>query len=379
MGTRSFLQWLLWLVMPTRLSIGGGGDGGGDAAAVRQRELERDYEIARDKAKINSLFGITDYNYGAVSEVPSYTATPYSGGRQKVDDARSQYTSEIQRLTDLITGNEAAYTAAGQEIPGVSDEGIFIPPLGEEENAWGIPRSRDRNALPSYTEQYSIAPGAFSDGGPKTYQVDIRDKLSRYEKELAGLEEEYPTYDATELSDKASESATTRESTLEGIYQDIMGKSMYELDTQFDRKKADVLAMLADRGLSRSTVGQTTFDRMDEIYDTQEAGFEQTADAARESIRKADQDTRTNLIQMIDAGGDYGNARATALAGLDSNIQQGTNMGRAQDLTNLFSAMNELYGQKQYVDAYNEGTKYGSSNLVTPGTGTTTTGSVLNY
>ena len=171
-----------------------------------------------------------------------------------------------------------------------------------------------------------------------------------------------------------------RQKTLNSIYQDILGEQTSELDRQLVTKEADVKAMLAGRGISRSSVGQSIFDNLGYIYDKQEADFERGAKGAITNIEGADTKTRLGLIDMINAGGTYDDARQGAYENLDYNAEVATNEAKARNLTRLFAEMDELYGQKQYVEDYNRGQTYGSSNITTPGASSSgSSGSVINY
>lgn len=269
-----------------------------EAQRVRTEDEAREAQISEDKARINALFGVTDYDYG---------------------DYRSDKTVPLGELNPDLVG------------------------LGEYEGS--------------------------SFGGPW-------EKLFNFTKEAVA--KEMPI--GMSLAQEAEQNLATREGTLSGIHGDIMAKSTEELDRQFGRKEADVIAMLMDRGISRSTVGQTTMDRLGEIYDEQEIGFNTAADTAVERIKDKDISSRANLISLIEAGGDYANAASLASAGMESDAAQAKNEALAADLTNLFAGMDELYGQKQYVDAYNTGQTYGGTNIATPGSFSAgDSGSVIRY
>lgn len=323
---------LLKLVMPLKLSIGGGGgDSGAQAEADRLRaeESQRDYRIAQDKAKINALFGITDYDYEAMPEVLSYE------GGIKSATGRAE---ELETLQGLLGAAEAD---------------------------------------PEYAGAYGYTPGVVGEYGTTPGTASWQDQITALQEDpaVAMLSE----YDPEALTTQAGESEATRGATLEGVKGDIMAKYLDELNTQFGRKEADVHAMLAGRGLTRSTVGQSIFDRLGEISDVQKVGFEESASSAVDKMRTADEATRSSLINLISAGEDYGNVRTTALSELESNISGAKSQAMSADLANLFAGMNELYGQSQYVDAYNQGQTVGSSSLVTPGSSTAASGTSINY
>ena len=329
---------LLTLVMPLKMGIGGGGgDGGAQAEADRLRaeESQRDYRIAQDKAKINALFGVTDYDYETMPEVLSY-----DGGLKSATGRAA----ELETLQGLLSEAEAD---------------------------------------PDYAGSYGSRPGAstgYSDAGYETFSP----RTASWQDQIASLQDDPAVamlsgHDPSALTTQAGESEAARGATLEGVKGDIMSKYLDELNTQFGRKESDVHAMLAGRGLTRSTVGQSIFDRLGEISDVKKVGFEESASSAIDKMRTADEATRSNLINLISAGEDYGNVRTTALSELESNISGAKSQAMAQDLSNLFAGMNELYGQSQYVDAYNQGQRTGSSSLVTPGSTASVSGTNINY
>ena len=178
----------------------------------------------------------------------------------------------------------------------------------------------------------------------------------------------------------AAANKATRQKTLDSIYADILGEQTEELDRQLTTKSADVKAMLAGRGISRSSVGQSIFDNLGYLYDKREAEFERGASGAITNIEGADTKTHLGLIDMITAGGTYDDARQGAYEGLKFNAETATNEAKARDLTKLFAEMDELYGQKQYVEDYNRGQNYGSSNITVPGASSSgSSGSIVNY
>ena len=329
------LKLLLYLVLPKPLYFvgGGGGDGGAQAEADRLRaeESQRDYRIAQDKAKINALFGITDYDYETMPDVLTYGAGGLTSATGKA--------GELETLEGLLAAAEADPEYAG-----------------------------DYGYTPGVVGEYGTDPGTAS-----------------WQSQIASLQEDpglamLSGYDPAALTTQAGESAATRGATLGGVKGDIMAKYLDELNTQFGRKEADVQAMLSGRGLTGGTVGQSIFDRLGEISDVQKVGFEESAESAIGKMRTADEATRSNLINLISAGEDYGNVRTTALSELESNISGAKGEAMAANLTNLFAGMNELYGQSQYVDAYNQGQRYGSTNLITPGSGTASaSGTTVRY
>lgn len=313
--------------------MGGGGDGGAQAEAdrVRVEESQRDRRIAQDKAKINALFGITDYDYNAV---PGALYKPQGSGAGDASGYQTQYQGEVDRLQQLIDSGQG--TEGG--TPGVSDADGFTD-----------------------------------------YTTNTWDDLAKAKANLAGVTNVLGDNDAAGLESQAGVNFDAREATLEGIYKDILGKYTSEQDRQYDRKASDIKAMLSSRGLSRGTVGQSIFDRLSEIRDTNTTGFEEGASDAISRIRDSDTEIKANLISQLDAGESYGNVESTALSKRTSNIDNSVSQANARNLTELFKGMDELYGQKQYVDAYNSGQQRGSTNIVTPGGGSSSSGSVLNY
>lgn len=312
----------------------GGGDGG--AAQAREDERIREQQIAEDKAKINALFGITDFDYGSTPT----GLIDWQGEMTPADELISRYTPIYEDLT--------ARTAAGETMRKGSGRGNKI-------------------VDPYYTEGRS--------GRNHTRYTYTADDLEALLNEWNSVQGE-----VSNLAGTAEENLATRNATLDQVYNDIMNDYMYELDKQHERKGSDVKAMIAGRGLSRSTVGQSALDMLGEVYDTQETSLEESADLAREAVRAADEDTRTNLLAQLETDGDYANARATAQKALEGNITEATKIATSQDLTNLFKAMDELYGQKQYVESYNQGQAAAyKPNITTPGSSSSGTGTVLRY
>ena len=312
--------------------MGGGGDGGAQAEAdrVRAEASQDEYQIAQDKAKINALFGNTEYDYN----VDAGDLQVYDGGLRNYDDVQAN----ITRLEDLI----AAAEESGSGESGFTSSDYSDTGGGRGTDAWA-------------------------------------DQLATAQGRLSSFDELFGDYDATTMSADASSAFDTREASLQGIYDNIFNEYTYEQDRQYGRKSSDVLAMLSNRGLADSSVGQSIFDRLGEIRDTNTKDFEEGASAAITRIRDADETTRSGLVRDIDTGGDFANAQKTALSDLNTNIENSVNLANSRDLTNLFKQMDELYGQKQYVDAYNTGQTYGSSNVVTPGSASGSSGSVLTY
>ena len=318
--------------------------GGGDDAAqeeanrVRREEAVRRMRMAHDRARINALFGITDFDYNSLPQLWDELGVP----------APAAIRNQERKLA--YPGGLPAAGGGGPAIPGLFEDHPGSAGTG-------------------------VVPGAAGQGG------SLAQFLSQaLEDQMLASNRAINPADPYSLMQQAQEAKTTRERTLEGIYQDILGKFTNELDRQYGRKQSDVKAMLAGRGLSRSSVGQSHMDYLGETYDKRESELEGTAESARERIRSADEDARNALISMINQGGDYANARTSAIRGLESNVNQAYDVARAQNLENLFREMDQLYGQKQYVDEYNRGVRDYTPNITTPGTrGSAGTGMVINY
>ena len=274
-----------------------------DAAnAARKEDRLRNIQLSKDRAALNALFGITDYNY----TTPIYTVEGLTP-----PDPNKQHSPFIQSMIGRMNGPGFTYSPGG-----------------------GRPSQFSSTLVGGNAADYANALG------------------------------DYAPYNAQK---SAEENKAAREGTLDSTYSDIMNYYTDELNRQYGRKNADVLAMLADRGLSRGTVGQSILDRLGEVYDTQLAGFDTAATSAINNIRTSDASTLSDLLQQLNAGADFSSVQSSANTNLQNNVNQSFDQAKTMNLANLFAAMDELYGQSQYVDRYNQGVRYGSSGVVTPG------------
>lgn len=306
---------------------GGGGDGGADQ--MRRDEQEREARMAQATAQINAMFGV---NPGA----PVLTDEQKRSAQQRAD-------LERQLQTRVRPDGTVEYPYLQMRTPRqIGEEGYYD----------------DSDYYAEMTPQQRQS--AFM-----RRAAQIKDQLAR----LPGV----PNFSS--LAADAERNKIARDAMYERTGDDIMGYFTDQLGQQRDRAAAAIAIDMARKGQTYGSA-RTDADRLlQETNDDRVMQLQTQADAAVTDLRSSDEKARLDLIARIRAGMDQQSAIAGANSALSTNIDRVREGATSQSMEGLFANIEDLYGQKRAVDAYNRGYQ-NTVGVTTPGSGTVETGRV---
>jgi len=145
-----------------------------------------------------------------------------------------------------------------------------------------------------------------------------------------------------------------REENYRTLGNDVMAARMPQLVKQRDQAERMLKDQLARNG---QVGGSLALDQGAELTDNYGRGvldMENQKEAAINTSRAQDEQTRIDLISRIRGGMDQGSALASAASQTQSNIAQTRDSALAQNLQDYFSGMGYLYGQNQQQNAYQQ-------------------------
>ena len=145
-----------------------------------------------------------------------------------------------------------------------------------------------------------------------------------------------------------------REENYRTLGNDVMAARMPQLVKQRDQAERMLKDQLARTG---QVGGSLALDQGAELTDNYGRGvldMENQKEAAINTSRAQDEQTRIDLISRIRGGMDQGSALASATSQTQSNIAQTRDSALAQNLQDYFSGMGYLYGQNQQQNAYQQ-------------------------
>lgn len=163
-----------------------------------------------------------------------------------------------------------------------------------------------------------------------------------------------------------------RESNYETAGQDILNFKTPQLDKQREKAERNLRFQLARTGQTGGSLAQDQKYELNDNYSRGLADLTNQKEAAVNTARAADEQTRIDLINRIRSGMDQASAVASANAQTTSNIDSARDSALGQSLQDYFSGMGYLYGQNQQQQAYNNRLKQLTQGTATADNGTIT-------
>ena len=209
--------------------------------------------------------------------------------------------------------------------------------------------------------------------GDEPLVLDNEEALAYYQNKLAQL---------PAAPNNAAQAATARDNRIarNTLYRDTRGDILDyftdQLGEQRERAESAIDIDMARRGLTYGSAATDADRVLQEENDQQLMNLTTRADSAVTDMRLSDEQARLDLIARIRAGMDAQSAIAGARSAMDNNINRTREQLTSTALEGLFSEVEDLYGQRRAVDAYNRGYQ-DIAGVATPGSsGTVSNGRV---
>lgn len=303
---------------------GGGGDGGADQ--MRRDEQEREARMAQAVAQINAMFGVAP------------GAPVLTEGQKRAAEQRAALDRQLQ--TTVRPDGTVDYPNLVLRAP--------------------------RNARGG---RYYGDPDAYSPAQLAQIKATKAAQL-RAQRDALPASPNFDTLGADAVRNKQA-----RDALYARTKDDIMRYFNDQLGRQRDRAAVAIAIDMARKGQTYGSA-RTDADRLlQETNDDRVMQLQTQADAAVTDLRSSDEKARLDLIARIRAGTDQQSAIAGANSALSTNIDRVREGATSQSLEGLFANIEELYGQKRAVDAYNRGYR-DTVGVATPGSGPVETGRV---
>jgi len=226
------------------------------------------------------------------------------------------------------------------------------------DSSGGSPSYMQVAATPGEARDYALDPKNIYSGAPTPDKYQAAIVPGNGVKTINGVDY-YPDGTARNSAAglhraEAEANKAKREASYRTLGNDVMAARMPQLDKQREQAARLLKDQLARTG---QVGGSLALDQGAEITDNYGRGvldMENQKEAAINTGRAQDEQTRIDLITRIRAGMDQGSALASAASQTQSNIAQTRDSALAQNMQDYFSGMGYLYGQNQQQNAYQQ-------------------------
>lgn len=313
--------------------MGGSGDGG---YAAKQDEIEAKKQEARDA--LNVLFGVRPTSrpsadaYRIPASQPGGVPMPGGGG------------------TGVGEGASPGTSANGPGSPGDGPGGVDA----------SRPRAAATTAPGTYTPPITGGYGGDESGGggyvpPGTPPQPVGPQAGDLDRAAyAQAMEDYRAQVAASKENRQGRNALYR-----GVRDAAYSAGERELNEDRDQAARKLKFELFAQGLNGGSEDIDQNALFGRTYSKGVLDLGAKADAAKASFRGADESTRLNLLQSIDAGMDMGSALSAATNGMSVASDKATADAQGTTLGNLFDNAGLMYQYNQYSQGKQAGQQQG--------------------